>query len=366
MRLVAIELQKLWRSRWVVFAVLFGLFALISVGLYAYYVYREHRASPPAATPWRTVVEDDIKNNEVTIQRLQEIKQQQPQGGGTIRSGPFGGSNLDSVIAERQQAIKDDRYLLDNGIAPVKSASITQAALFGLGGVIMFLLTRIFGWLASEQVAGERSNRTIAILLSRPASRDQVLAAKAAASFLISLAVVVVTFLIVYAVFAFVFGSAGPITDRIGISVDGSKPLSADNLVALPIPVFVLMCLGASMLAILCVQAMSLLISVLSGRSAVAIGVTLAVLFAAPIVSGIVGGIITLISGSASSADFLKYVFFNDLAPVDAIALSVGSVGNAAGKGMSEFGKEVGILALWTAAFFAVAWGLFHRKQEAG
>jgi ABC-type transport system involved in multi-copper enzyme maturation permease subunit len=33
---------------------------------------------------------------------------------------------------------------------------------------------------------------------------------------------------------------------------------------------------------------------------------------------------------------------------------------------MHEFGFQVATLAAWTVAFFAAAWLLFRRKQEAG
>ena len=365
-RLVGIELLKLWRSRRLIFAVLFGLFVLIALGLYGYYVYSSHRASPPPQTPWRTLVQQDLNNDQQQIQSLQRIEAQSP--GGNVRiGGPFGGNagSIDTVIAGLQQAVRNDRYLLDNDVAPVQAVPITLAAIFGLGGIIMFLLIRIFGWLASEEIAGERSNRTIAILLSRPPTRNQVLAAKAVASFLLGLAVVVITLVIVYLVFAFALGTPGPLAGRAAIVLDGNKPFSPDNMVAIPIPIVVLMCLGASMLAVLCVQGMSILISVVSSRSAVAIGITLAVLFGAPVLSGIIGGIIGQISGHSSSSDFLRYAFFNVLAPVDGIAGSIGSVGNTTGRGMDEFAREVATLAVWTVAFYAAAWALFYRREEA-
>ena len=364
-QLVRIELMKLWRSRRLIFAVLFGLFALIALGLYGYYVYSSHRASPPPQTPWRTLVQQDLHNDQQQIQNLQRIKEQAP--GGNVRvGGPFGGGegSIDNVIAGLQRAVRNDQYLLDNDIAPVQAVPITLAAIFGLGGIIMFLLIRIFGWLASEEIAGERSNRTIAILLSRPATRSQVLAAKAVASFVLGLAVVLITFVIVYLVLAFAFGAAGPLAGRAAIVLDGNKPFSPDNMIAIPIPIVVLMCLGASMLAVLCVQGMSMLISVVSSRSAVAIGITLAVLFGAPVLSGITGGIIRLISGQPNSADFLKYAFFNVLAPVDGIAGSIGSVGNTTGRGMDEFVRQVATLTVWTVAFYVAAWALFYRREE--
>jgi len=361
-RLVRNELEKTWRSRWIVFAVMAGLFVLIAGGLYIFYVATQHRWSPPPAVAWQTTLRDEIAANQSSIAQLQQIKQQQ----GGSAGGPFrGGFSIDNVIARDQQAILDDQYLLDNNIAPLQSFSITLAALFGLGGIVMFLLLRVFGWLASEQIAGERSDRTIAILLSRPMSRDQLLLAKAVASFLISLAVVVVTFLIVYAMLAFIEGSLGPFTAQVAIAVDGSKPVGSGNLVVMSIPLFVLMCLGASMLGVLCVQGMALLISVVTGRWA-AIGITLAVLFGAALVSAIVSGIITLISGNPNTAHFLNYLFVNVLVPVSAIAPVFGNAPTEAGTGMKEFGSQLATLAVWTVAFFAAAWLLFHRKQEAG
>jgi ABC-2 type transport system permease protein len=359
--LVRNELQKTWRSRWIVFAVLAGLFILIAGGLYTYYVFSQHRWSPPAAVAWQASLHSEITANERSIAQLEAIKQQQGSSGG----GFSGGFSIDDAITRAKQSIADDQYLIDNNIAPLQSFSLTLAALFGLGGIFMFLLIRIFGWLASEQIAGERSDRTIAILLSRPMSRDQLLLAKAVASFLISLAVVVITFLIIYAMLAFILGSIGPVTGQVAIAVDGSKPVGAGNLVVMSIPLFVLMCLGAAMLGVLCVQGMSLLVSAVTGRWA-AIGITLALLFGAPLVSAIVTGIITLISGNPDNAHFLNYLFFNVLTPVSSVAPVFGNGPAAAGTGMNEFAAQIATLAAWTVAFFAAAWLVFHRKQETG
>jgi ABC-2 type transport system permease protein len=359
--LIRNELEKTWRSRWIVFAVLAGVFVLLAGGLYAFYVFREHRWNPPPPVAWQTELHRDIASNQESIANLERFKQQS----GSQERRFVNGAALDDAIARQRQAIAADQYMLDNNIAPLSAFAITRAALFGLGGILMYVLIRVFGWLASEQIAGERSDRTIAMLLSRPPSRDQVLLAKAIASFLISLAVVLVSFLIVHAMVGFLMGSMGPVDGRVGVAIDGSKPLSAGNLVVIPIPLFVLMCIGATMLAVLCVQGMSLFVSVLTGRWA-AIGITLAVLFGAGIVSGVVSAIIGLISGNRDTAHFLNYLFFNVLAPVGAIAPIFGNAPTEAGKGMNEFGSEIVTLALWTAAFFAAAWFFFHRKQEAG
>jgi ABC-2 type transport system permease protein len=359
--LVRNELQKTWRSRWIVFAVMAGIFLLIAGGLYTYYVISQGRWSPPPPVAWQTTLREEIANYQVQLNDMENAKQ---QGLGGPSQGPFG---IDQAIAQTKQQIADDQYLLDHDIAPVQSFSITLAALFALGGIVMFLLIRIFGWLAAEQIAGERSDRTIAILLSRPVTRDQLLLAKAVASFLISLAVVVVTFFVVYALWAFVQGSIGPVTGQLGVPVDGSKPLGGSNLVVMPIGVFVLMCLGGAMLGVLCAQGMSLLISAVFGRWA-AIGITLAVLFGAPLVSAVVTGIIFAISQDATKAHFLNYAFVNVLAPVSALTpvFGNGPGGPGAGTGMGEFEFQLTTLAVWTVGFFGAAWLLFHRKQEAG
>jgi len=345
--------------------VLGALFLLIAGGLYIYYVHLESRWTPQAPVAWQSQLRDQIASNQEEIANLEQVKQQ--SRGGTIRVGGRGGADLtvDQAIAQAKQAISDDQYLIDNNIAPVQSFAIAQASLFALGGIVMFLLIRIFGWLASEQIAGERSDRTITILLSRPPSRNQVLFAKALSSFLISLAVVVVTLLIIYAMFTFWFGSPGSLTDQAAVAIDGAKPLGPGNLLQMPIYLFVGMCLGAAMLGVMCVQGMSMLISVLTGRWA-AIGITLAFLFGAPLVSTVVAGILFLISGSQDSSHFLKYLFFNVLAPVGSVAPTFGNTTATAGSGLNEFVSEVETLAVWTLGFFLAAWLLFRRKQEAG
>jgi ABC-2 type transport system permease protein len=362
--LVRNELQKTWRSRRIVFAVLAGVFALIAAGLYSYYVYHDHRWSPPPPTAWQTAVRSDLASSQAGLADLRAHGAAHPCPPGARCQ--YNGMSFNDAVTQQQVAIQADQYLLDNDIAPLSASAITRAALFGLGGIIMFVLIRIFGWLASEQIAGERSDRTISIVLSRPPSRDQILLAKAIASFLVSLVVVVVVFLVMYAIMAFLMGSAAPASSLVAIAIDGSKPLAPSNLVVMPVPFFVLMCIGAAMLAVLCVQGMSLLVSVLTGRWA-AIGITLAVLFGAPLVSGVVAGIIGTIGGSAESAHFLNYAFFNVLAPVGSIAPVFG---NAAGSGldvgMREFGWEVATLATWTVAFLTGAWFFFRRRQEAG
>lgn len=359
--LIRNELEKTWRSRWIVFAGLGALFVLIAAGLYSFYVYHDRRWSPPPPVAWQVSLHNDIRSNQATIDNLRRLQQQAPPNS----RGFFNGASLDTAISRLQQASAADQYLLDNDIAPLSAYSMTRAALFALGGIIMFVLVRIFGWLAAEQIAGERSDRTIATLLSRPPSRDQILLAKAISMFLTTLAVVVASLLVIYAIVAFLMGSTGPVTADVGIAIDGSKPLNTGNLVIMPIPVFVLMCIGAAMLAVLCVQGMSLLVSVLTSRWA-AIGITLAVLFGATLVSGVVGALIGLISGSPDAAHFLKYAFFNVLAPVGSIAPVFGNGATQAGLGMGEFGSEVATLTVWTVAFFAAAWLFFHHKQEAG
>ena len=119
------------------------------------------------------------------------------------------------------------------------------------------------------------------------------------------------------------------------------------------------------MLGVMCVQAMSLLVSAVVGRWA-AIGITLAVLFGAPLVSTIVTVIITLISGSTENTHFLNYLFFNVLTPVASIAPVFGNGPAGAGTGMNEFAAQIATLAAWTIAFFAAAWLVFHHKQETG
>ena len=361
--LVRNELYKSWRSRWMVFVIFFGLLLLVALGVYAFYVHQQNRWSPPPPTPWQTVVQGDLAQSRRQLQQLEDFKQRQASEGGG--QGPFAETQrrgIDTAIKRAKQSIADDKYLLDNQVAPMDASPLTEAAAFGLGGVIMFLLIRIFGWLASEQVAGERSDRTLAMLLSRPAERDQVLLAKAVAGFLMAAAAVLAMLVVVYLAFCFLFGSFGSLAGQVGIPNDPTKPLGPGNLTVMPIPVVLLLTLGATLLAVLSVQGMAMLASVLFGRWA-AVGITLAVLFGAPILAGIVSTIIVLISGSQDSARFVNYLWFNELTPVAYLAPAIGnSAGTTAG--ISEFTRQVLALAAWTIAFYGAAAVIFHRKEE--
>jgi ABC-type transport system involved in multi-copper enzyme maturation permease subunit len=109
---------------------------------------------------------------------------------------------------------------------------------------------------------------------------------------------------------------------------------------------------------------MSFVISAVFGRWA-AIGITLAVLFGAPLVSTVVTVVIYAISQDINKAHFLNYLFFNVLAPVSALTPVFGNgPAGATGTGIGEFGFQVSVLAAWTLAFFVAAWALFRRKQE--
>jgi len=156
------------------------------------------------------------------------------------------------------------------------------------------------------------------------------------------------------------------VTGQVGIPRDGSKALVGNNVFVISIPLFVLMCLGGAMLGVLCAQGMSLLFSAVFGRWA-AIGITLAVLFGAPLVSAVVTGIMYSISQDPNKTHFLNYLFVNVLAPVSALTPVFGNgPGGPSGTGMNEFVFQLSVLAVWTAGFFAAAWLLFRRKQEAG
>src|ERR1700680_4118032 len=127
--LVRNELQKTWRSRWIVFAVMAGIFVLISGGLYIYYVVSKNQWSPPPAVSWQVTTQQDLTGNQSQLDSLEQIKQQSSDSTGPSKGfGP--GTGIDSAIAQVQQQINDDKYLLDHNIAPVQSFSITLAALF--------------------------------------------------------------------------------------------------------------------------------------------------------------------------------------------------------------------------------------------
>src|SRR5258708_32105686 len=88
--LIRNEFEKTWRSRWIVFVVLGGLFVLIAGGLYTFYVFHEHRWTPPATVSWQSQLQNQIAVDQRNVADLEQIKQQ-GRGGGTGRIGGGGG-----------------------------------------------------------------------------------------------------------------------------------------------------------------------------------------------------------------------------------------------------------------------------------
>ena len=122
--LIRNEFEKTWRSRWIVFVVLGGLFVLIAGGLYTFYVFHEHRWTPPATVSWQSQLQNQIAVDQRNIADLEQIKQQGGSGGRVTIGNGRGDLTLDQAIAQLKQGVADDQYLIDHDIAPVQSFAV--------------------------------------------------------------------------------------------------------------------------------------------------------------------------------------------------------------------------------------------------
>src|SRR5260370_26470188 len=71
--LIRNEFEKTWRSRWIVFVVLGGLFVLIAGGLYTFYVFHEHRWTPPATVSSQAQRQHQIAVDQRNVADLEQI-----------------------------------------------------------------------------------------------------------------------------------------------------------------------------------------------------------------------------------------------------------------------------------------------------
>ena len=318
-RLCRNELEKLWkRRRWV----MVGVIALIvGVGLIEAIATRHDET-------WQQRVQAEV-------QQLRDLKAQLQKGQGVV-IGQGSGQSIDDQIARRE-------YQLSRNIAPADWDPLGRAATVTFVQLAPLLLL-VFGWLAAEQVAQERSERTINLLLSRPVSRSQVLAAKGLAVFVTGLAVVLAAAALTFAVTVAAEHRLGSLTSGVLLFGDTS---SSPTGVVIPLWGDVAIGGGLAILALLVAQALGLLLSTLSRGPGIAIGVTFGVIAVLPTIANLVGGL-------TPSNGWLHLFFFSQLSA----ASRLGS------NGLREAGTAALVLVCWSALFYGASILYFRRADE--
>jgi ABC-2 type transport system permease protein len=240
------------------------------------------------------------------------------------------------------------QYSLDHGFDPgsLNGPVFARSFIVGASFLLLPLLVSLF---ASDLVSSELSGGTIKILLTRPARRWKVLAAKLLALFSCVTLTIFLSALLSYSISGLAFGYKGwgaPILSGFRFS-GGAIDFSAVRQT--PLWEDTMRVYGLGWFAALVVGCLTLLLSVVFRTTAAAMGTMLACLITGTILPRLAGG-----------WEFSKYIFVTNLPlpdyysgtppPIDGMTLAF-SVWN---------------LAFWGAAGLAAAFLLFTRKDMVG
>lgn len=241
------------------------------------------------------------------------------------------------------------QFSLDHGFDPNAQTgpALTRALAASYSFLFLPLLVILF---ASDLVSSEVAEGTIKVLLTRPARRWKILAAKTVA--LASAVTITVAAAIVFTSLlgGVAFGWRGwgaPVLSGFRIGAGGE--LDFARVVALPLWSDALRAWGLAWFAALCAAAIALLLSVLFRTAASAIGTMLAALIAG-----------TILPRIAPSWDFSKYIFVTNLPLPDYYS---GAPPPIPGMTLSF---SVMNLAIWAAAALLLAFLIFTRRDVLG
>ncbi|WP_298846863.1 ABC transporter permease [Clostridium sp.] len=194
--LVSIENMKLWKriSTKVMFLIMIILI-LAATGVYKYYTVSQK-------VPNTIKVSQNWKQELQTNIVLQKIELKQAQGS-TNKMAKASIGSLEKVIAEGEYSVK-------NNIKPetqknVWSRSTDFASKAGYGGIIaLFVIIA-----CTALVAGEFSEGTMKMMISRPYKRYEILSAKLVSTIIYGLELLVATFLLNFVMMGILFGFSG-------------------------------------------------------------------------------------------------------------------------------------------------------------
>lgn len=357
--LITNELERMLRHRWLLMVIPYAI-ALVGYGIFVgVELHQGYQFGSHPAPDWRANLRTEIAQTQQALANAQQQKSQLTNQPG--RGGAFALAGLDRDISALQTQISDDQYHLDHNAPPPTQDLVTAATTVSLN-FGMFVLTLVIGWLASEMIAEERSHRTMTLLLSRPISRTQVLVAKAVTAIAVGSVLVVIAVALGYVLTVIFAGNAGDPSTNVIVLKDGTRPLSDSNAVVMSSMSALTLELGVSLLSVICLVGMSLLLSSLFKSAGVAIAVTLGFLFVIP-------NIVLAVTGAASAlfnldwpGQVVQYLWFTNFEPAGAV---VGTGARGPNTGLDHLSMAVPVLIVWAIAFYASAWYLLAKRDEA-
>ncbi|MCL6631386.1 MAG: ABC transporter permease [Alicyclobacillus herbarius] len=316
LQLIRNENFKIYRrARTWIFAALV-LLAVISMALLTH---KETHSENTHGTHWRQELQ----------QQNQEIQQSLDHSGDKLPS---------SAKTQLTTQLKENQYRLDHNIPPAQNSAwnFTNNA-----ASLLVLVTLFAAVVAADIIASEFSSGTIKLLLIRPMRRGKILISKYVASLLFALALIVELALAAWIVGGITFGFDGLSTPYLYAN-------HAGDIEQMPMYAHVLAMYGLKCINLLMIVTISFMISVLLRSSALAIAISLLLLF--------VGS--TLVQ-FLSSHTWVKFILF---ANTD---LTQYMDGTPVVKGMT-LGFSIVVLAVYFILFHLVSWIVFTRRDVQG
>jgi ABC-2 type transport system permease protein len=320
--LIQNETLKLIRRRrfMIVVAIMFVILTLVS-----YSQYRQMRETKNAN--WRAELQERIARTE-----------------NRLRRGRINETWARSMRAE----IRRLQFYLDRGINPEQPTAplVTRTFANAAGFLLLPLLIAVLG---SDIVSAENAEGTDKLLLTRPVKRWKILTSKLATLWMFSTITLLTGAVLSYLVTAPVLPAGGWDTPMFNGFQLGSDSMRLEGVRELPLWKDALIAYGLEWFALLCVAAISLMLSVIFKSSAASIGTMLASLIG--------GTILTRVSPDWTAG---KYLF------VSALPLADYYTGQAPPyEGMSMM-FCIGLLGAWAIGALAVAYGLFIKRDVFG
>ena len=199
MTLLSIENSKLWKrlSTKIMYLILI-LLVVAASGLFRYYQYYKHvdvHANPTVSASWKADVEKDAQGRKAQIQEIENGKDNEGDR---------------AILGNLKKTLAEDEYRLANNIPTEKPNSIwTRVTDFSQDAAYGSMIALLLIIACAASVAGEFSEGTIKMTISRPYYRHEILTAKLIVSLLYGLELLATAFVVQFAMFAIFYGLPG-------------------------------------------------------------------------------------------------------------------------------------------------------------
>lgn len=193
--LVSIENMKLWkRISAKVMLIIMVVLILLGVGIYKYYtVSKNISMTTTVSENWK----QDLQKN-VAVEKVQ-LSQEEKSTSVAMKVS----------IGNTKKTIAEDEYRINNNIKPESKTSVwtmvTGLYSQGFGALIVLFVVIV----CTASVAGEFSEGTMKMMISRPFRRYEILSAKLISTLIYGIVLLITTFLILFLSLGIFFGFNG-------------------------------------------------------------------------------------------------------------------------------------------------------------